>query len=260
MFDATTGALIRTIRNPAPASNDLFGIEVAIEGNTIGISASGDSTTASFAGQVSIFDRDTGNLRRTLNNPVPGIFDRFGSALAISGDKIVAGEVRDDTDGIDDGIAHTFDAVSGDRLRTFRDPSPSENVELFGRAVEISGDDVFIGTDPNISGFDQQGRVFHFDTITGAVLHIFEDPTITSYYSAFGSAIVVDGNQILIGAPGIPSGPDGPGQAILYDLSVPEPQAGILAAIAMVLGIVHRRGGIESSDPHTRSLRPGPVS
>jgi outer membrane protein assembly factor BamB len=241
MFDATTGTLIRTIRNPAPAVNDVFGIEVAIDGNTVAISASGDSTTASSAGQVSIFDRDTGNLRRTINNPTPGIFDRFGNSVAISGGKIIVGEVRDDTDGIDDGIAHVFDAVSGDRLRTFRDPSPSEIVELFGKAVEISGDDVFVGTDPNISGFDQHGRVFHFDAITGAVLHIFEDPTITTYYSAFGSEIVVDGNQLLISAPGIPSGPDGPGQVILYDLSVPEPQAALLAVIAIVLGIGHRR-------------------
>jgi WD40 repeat protein len=226
MFNAATGALTRTIRNPAAAVNDLFGIELAIEGNTIAISASGDSTLASFAGQVSIFDRDTGALRRTLNNPVPGIFDRFGSSVGLSGDKVVVGEVRDETYGAAAGLAHVFDASTGVRLHTFHDPIPPTAYELFSVGTHISGDDVFIATDTNIQGLGKPIYVFHFDAVTGELLRTFDDPSQVNYFTSFGRSISKSGNRLLIGAPGDfsgISGPFGPGQVFLYDLSVPEP-------------------------------------
>ena len=133
LFDAATGVLVRSFRDPVPGVNDVFGVEVAIEGDTVVISATGDNTGATDAGQVSILDRDTGVVRRTLNNPAPGIADRFGNSLAISGNRMVVGELRDDTDGQDHGIAHVFDAMSGDRCALFATqvlPELSNSLEL----------------------------------------------------------------------------------------------------------------------------------
>ena len=68
----------------------------------------------------------------------------FGEAVAIDGSRIVVGAMLNRVDGYQIGEAYLFDAVSGNLVRTFEEPTPSE-FDLFGHGVAIDGDHVLIG-------------------------------------------------------------------------------------------------------------------
>ena len=88
VFDATSGALLRTLDNPSPARDEYFGASVAISGTTIVVGAPG-------ADRAYLFDATTGALLRTLNNPTPVNRGYFGGSVAISGSTIVVGASKD---------------------------------------------------------------------------------------------------------------------------------------------------------------------
>jgi hypothetical protein len=126
LFDITTGALLQTIINPTPASDDSFGNSVAISGNNAligaplddagGVDASSaylvDITTGSppqqSPGTAYLFDITTGILLQTINNPTPANDDRFGISVAISGNNALIGAPRDATGGVDAGSAYLY--------------------------------------------------------------------------------------------------------------------------------------------------------
>ncbi|MGK7872437.1 MAG: hypothetical protein AB4426_03740 [Xenococcaceae cyanobacterium] len=71
--------------------------------------------------------------------------DQFGNSVAVSGNHLLVGARLDDVGGISNiGSAYLFDALSGDLLRTFSNPSPEFNNQ-FGHSVAIDGDRVLVG-------------------------------------------------------------------------------------------------------------------
>ncbi|HEY6565793.1 MAG TPA: hypothetical protein VIY86_14990, partial [Pirellulaceae bacterium] len=97
VFNAVTGAFIRTIANPAPASFDSFGSSVAISGDMVVVGAPRDDTGASDAGSAYVFDGPSGILLASIPNPTPGSSDFFGTSVAFAGDLVVVGAPLDDT-------------------------------------------------------------------------------------------------------------------------------------------------------------------
>ncbi|TBR08386.1 MAG: hypothetical protein EPO62_06790, partial [Candidatus Nitrosotenuis sp.] len=108
LFDATTGALLRTFNNPAPASGDQFGHGISISGNSILIGAYQDDAGATDAGSAYLFDATTGALLHTLNNPTPVSNDSFGNSVSISGNSIIIGAYQDDAGASNAGSAYLF--------------------------------------------------------------------------------------------------------------------------------------------------------
>jgi hypothetical protein len=132
------GDLLHTFTNPSPGALDLFGFEVAISGNYAVLSAVLDDTGATDAGQAYLFDATTGNLLRTFINPSPGSGDRFGSDAAISGNLVLIG--ADHAFGSGQGEAYLFDAVTGNLLRTFTNPTPASFDAVFGAINRFLGE------------------------------------------------------------------------------------------------------------------------
>lgn len=108
LFDAATGNLVRTIDNPTPAPNDVFGASLASNGNTLAVSAS-DDTDASDSGRVYIFDPATGELLSTIINPDPDNGDFFGWSISLAGNSLLAGAINDKTDGNNTSLAYVID-------------------------------------------------------------------------------------------------------------------------------------------------------
>ena len=104
VFDATSGALLRTLNNPTPAGFEYFGCSVAISGNTIVVGAWG-------AERAYVFDATTGALLHTLNSPTPA--GSFGFSVAISGNMVVVGSPFDEVDPTAVGRTYVFDATTG---------------------------------------------------------------------------------------------------------------------------------------------------
>jgi Ca2+-binding RTX toxin-like protein len=205
VFNATTGALIGPLDNPSPATEDRFGRSVSVSGNTIVVGAPFDSTEAKWNGQAYLFDVTTGAQTASLVNPSPAIFDGFGESVSVSGNTVVVGAPRDDTDATDSGQAYLFNATTGALFATLPNPSPS-NGDLFGQSVSVSGNTVVVGA-------VNSGQAYVFDATTGALIATLDNPSPMEG-DMFGISVSVSGNTVVVGASGADTGS---GLAYVFD-------------------------------------------
>ncbi len=112
LFSGTTGTLIRTFTNPAPAGGDQFGSAVASVGSNVMILVGAPLNDASNAGSAYLFDGTTGAVIQTFDNPSPGTDDRFGFSVAGIGNKVLIGTPFDNIGGNDTGTAYLYAAAS----------------------------------------------------------------------------------------------------------------------------------------------------
>ena len=100
--------------------------------------------------------------------------------------------------------SHLALAAPGDLLFRIESPEPTIGAR-FGDAVALLGTDILIGApgQPDL-GKPFVGEVFQFDGSTVDVIRSFSNPQTGTLrdYDAFGSAIAVVGDRIVIGAPG----------------------------------------------------------
>jgi len=134
---STSGALLTTFTNPAPASNEHFGFSVAAVGSDrVLIGAFGDANNA---GAAHLFSTN-GALLTTFTNPTPATSDFFGYSLAAVGtDRVLIGAYLDDTSAGDAGAAYLF-STNGALLTIFTSPAPAAN-DFFGYSVAAVGTD-----------------------------------------------------------------------------------------------------------------------
>lgn len=198
LFDAITGNLLHTFNDPTPTSGDEFGHFLAIKGSHIIIGAPTDDTNGTNVGQAHLFDVATGNLLRTFDNPSAASDDRFGHSVGVDGNNVLIGAFGDDTNGTNVGQAYLFDAVTGNLLQTYDDPTPT-TTDQFSRELVIQGDHVLIGARLDDTAGANVGQVHLFDTLTGALLQTFDDPTVT-LGDEFGRSVALDGNHVVVGA------------------------------------------------------------
>jgi len=215
LFDATTGALLRTFDDPTVTGSDFFGVSVALEGNNVLVGAFGDDTNGVDVGQVHLFDATTGALLRTFDDPTVTGSDLFGGSVALEGNLVLVGATGDDTNGLSVGQAHLFDATTGALLRTFDDPTVTAG-DVFGFRVSISGNDVLIGAPGDDTNGVNVGQAHLFDATTGALLRTFDDPTVT-VADLFGISVALEGNNVLVGARGDGTNGVNVGQVHLFD-------------------------------------------
>ena len=224
VFDAISGALLRTLNNPTPEIGDGFGQDVAISGNTIVVGAAGDDTGATDAGSAYVFDATTGALLHTLNNPTPEIGDGFGgnwefNTLAISGNTIVVGARDDDTGATNAGSAYVFDATTGALLHTLNNPTPEiggVEGDGFGASVAISGNTIVVGARGDDTGATEAGSAYVFDATSGVLLDTLNNPTPQDADLFFVVAILA--NTIVVGAGRDNTGATNAGSAYVFNL------------------------------------------
>ena len=215
LFDASTGNLLQTFNDPTITSGDQFGFSVAVDGNHVLIGALLDDTNGVNVGQAHLFDATTGNLLQTFNDPTITSGDQFGYSVSVDGNHVLIGARLDDTSGLNVGQAHLFDAITGNLLHTFNDPTVTDS-DQFGVSVAVDGNHVLIGVPGDDTNGNDVGQAHLFDATTGNLLHTFNDPTVMDG-DFFGSLVSVDGNHVLIGVPGDDTNGNDVGQAHLFD-------------------------------------------
>jgi hypothetical protein len=234
VYDTTTGALLRTFENPSPANNDQFGGAVSLSGNLALIGAQNDdpsppSSTTTDAGAAYLFDATTGALMRTFANPgaPPNVGDSFGHSVAIAGSQALISAIGNDigttTAGRDAGAAYLFDALTGALLQTFLNPTPG-NRDFFGDDVALFGNRALISTIGDDTAALNAGAAYLFDTVTGALLHTFLNPTpeLNNTFGNndnFGFSVALSSTRIAIGAPNENVNGFHSGAVYLYDLA-----------------------------------------
>ena len=173
-----SGNLLQTFDDPSLPTHDYFGNSVAIDGNHVLIGAPFTITNDGRPGAAYLFDATTGGLLKTFDDPTVTSFDNFGTSVDIDGNHVLIGAYFDDTNGIAVGQAHLFDAVSGDLLQTFDDPTVTGD-DRFGLSVAIDGNHALIGAGFDNSNGNQVGQAHLFDATTGNLLQTFDDPTVS---------------------------------------------------------------------------------
>jgi hypothetical protein len=196
---------IVTVNNPNPATNDNFGIAVAISGAHLAVGAYLDDAGATDRGSAYVYDLDSATPTVpvvTLNNPDPATSVGFGSALAISGTRLVVGGGGYYGGA---GSAYVYDVASTTPtapVATLNNPSPA-NYDWFGWSVAISGTRVVVGANLDDTWATDAGSAYVYvlssatPTIPVATLHS-PRPEAHDY---FGYSVAIDGTAVAIGTP-----------------------------------------------------------
>lgn len=230
-------------------SGDLFGNSVAISGDTIVVGAvneDGDGDPWSDAGAAYVFERDLGgpgnwgqSAKLTAGDAQPGY--RFGGAVAIEGDTIVAGatgaEAIPGNPFPISGAAYVFErdlggpGSWGEAARLIA--SDAQDGDGLGASVDISGDTIVAGawlkdavtenfwlTSGQQSpkdvpgGFGNQGAAYVFERDLGGPEIWGEASKLVSFdaqdMDIFGVSVTIDGDTIVVGSDSEDGGPGNP--------------------------------------------------
>lgn len=178
-----------------------LGRSVAMEGDTLVAGADGS------AGSVYIFTRDgqTWSEQAKLTAPDAGSVDLFGRAVAISGDVVVVGAWGDDTaNGANAGSAYVFVRSGPDWvLDAHLQASDGSENDLFGEAVDVSGDTVVGARNADVGGLSGAGSAYVFvRTDAGWSQQVRLTSPEPGSSDGFGDGVAVSGDGLVIGAPG----------------------------------------------------------
>ena len=147
-------------------AEQLFGLTVAMDGDTLVVGASQYPQGGVYQGAVFVFEHD-GNqwvLQERIDNPDPVNGDWFGSDVAIQGDRIVIGAWGKTTiGGPESGAAYLFERNSGTWTLTqeFLALNPS-TTRWFGNTVAIDGDRIAVGYPGDSDNLPGAGSVYIF--------------------------------------------------------------------------------------------------
>jgi hypothetical protein len=196
------------------ASLDQFGVSVSISGDIVVIGARGND---GFRGGAYVYKKPVGgwvDMTETakLTASDSAASQVFGSSVAICGDTIVVGADGDTENGFKSGAAYVFEKPAGgwtDMTETAKLlASDGAAYDDFGASVAISGDTVIVGANGDDLTYAGQGSAYVFvRPVGGWVEKITETAKLTasdgSASDYFGVFVAIDGNTVVIGAPGV---------------------------------------------------------
>jgi hypothetical protein len=178
---------------------DQFGFSVALDGDRALIAARSNDTGGTGAGAVYLYERQAGTWRQSdvLMPSSPGLGDTL-AAVAISGDRALAGAPLNDDGGLDAGriygigLGEIYTSTAPDQ--SVGPPDPPIDGD-FAASVDGSGDRVLVGA-PQFC-LQAQGFVY-VRTGSGWIL---ESELNGPWSSGFGYSVSLDGDTALVGAP-----------------------------------------------------------
>jgi len=201
LFNAKTGALIRTLVSPNAQSEGFFGWSVGLSGKLVIVGAFGETANGyDRAGHAYTFNAFTGSLISTLTSPNAQFQGLFGCPVAISGDIAIVGAPWETADGFGSaGHAYTFNAITGTLLSTLTSPNAQAGGK-FGYFVAISGKIGIVGAPwETADGYGSAGNAYTFNVTTGDLISTLSSPNAQSS-GEFGWSVAISGNIAVVGA------------------------------------------------------------
>lgn len=208
--DDSTWALEATLTASDTPANDVFGTSVAIDGDTLAVG----NPRAGTSGQVYVFTRsDEVWTERAI---IAGTVDDgrlFGTSVDLDGGTLVVGGIWDGSGGTTIGGAITV-LTGADATWTRQAVLTSSNGDAndqLGTWVAIDGDTIVggayledgDGTDPENDGATSAGAAYVFvRTGTTWTQQAYLKAPSPDASDNFGNGVAVDGDTVLVGAPG----------------------------------------------------------
>lgn len=201
-----------------------MGISVAVGEDVVAAGA------PNHVGAVFVFERDSNGWHRTqmLQDPTQDQSDRFGEALAMSGNTLVIGE----SSKAHAGRAFVFEKdtqASGkwgltQELRASDGWFAASDNDEFGFSLDIEGDHIVIGAhNGNFHGVGA-GTAYLFCRDASGGWPVTETQrlvrSVVGGSESLGFSIAFDGTTIMVGAPGTRSGDLRPGSAFVFELEL----------------------------------------
>ncbi|QDV21278.1 hypothetical protein Pan153_59660 [Gimesia panareensis] len=211
-YDDDTWEYETSLRDPVPGANLEFGTGVAIDGNTIIVTA--ETSSAAYGAEVFIYTRNGADwvtipptVTRLLANASRNILS--GISVAIQNDTIVVGHKGNSF--VDySGVVFVYERNGAD----WSTIAPTESIisapdgienDNFGTAVDIDGDQIIVGAPEN----DGRGAAYLYQKgntgwgsaneykLIGSDIQLNDD---------FGRLVAIDGNTVAISSRGTGSG------------------------------------------------------
>ncbi len=150
------------------AEGDIFGVRVALDGNTALISArrDDDDTMGVDSGSAYIFTRtgSTWSQQAKLTAPDGTADDRFGRSVTLVGDTAVIGAMFQDEKGKNSGSAYVFKRFGKKwKLETQLTADDGAEGDVFGWYVSLSDNTAIISANRDDDKGENSGSVYIFD-------------------------------------------------------------------------------------------------
>ncbi|HYF65652.1 MAG TPA: FG-GAP repeat protein [Herpetosiphonaceae bacterium] len=202
------------LKAPNPLKLARFGSAVSISGDTLVVGAPGTligspEIIGNGAAYVFVRDGDGWTRQADLQASNPGIYDYFGTSVAISGDTIVVGapgEAGDGSGSADNsvegaGAAYVFTRADG--VWTEQAYLKADQIGQhykFGASVAIDGDTIVAGM-PNGPATGYEGAAYVFGRTNGAwSQQAYLTASNAKYGDSFGFSVGIDGDIVVVGA------------------------------------------------------------
>ena len=221
--DPVTGGWtpVAKLRASDRSPGDLFGVAVALQGDTLFVAIIVSDFPVVTPGAVYVFQRDpgTGNWVE-IDKLVPsdGEANNFGVPLALDGDTLAVGAVDADDLGTESGAVYLFerDSTTGAWLEADKLlASDGGTGGRFGERLAISEDTLVVG----VSAFSNRrvAYVFERDAATGAWLEIAAlEPASGHTFDSFGDAVTIESETLVVGAENDDDAGDSAGAAYVF--------------------------------------------
>ena len=158
--------------------------------------AQGDDAAA---GQGAQEARQAGDEEAAAQEPAEPTPERFGAALAIAGDLVLVGAPGADQR---TGAVYAFRAGEGGWQQSARQADGADEGWRLGSRIVVHGDEVYVGA-PGAENARGAVRVYGVDAEAG---ELRPGGTLSPFdggrFTRFGASLAVDGDDLLVGAPG----------------------------------------------------------
>jgi hypothetical protein len=203
--------LLQVLYPEDTSQNSFFGASVAVDRQTLAVGIQGDSQGIGSVRVDVNNDDGQGFVFQALLEPSDGAAnDDFGRAVAISGDFIIVGAQRHDTEGLENaGAAYIYErSASGRSWNQVAKLTPSEPQadERFGISVSIQGKVAIVGANGDDSNGENSGAAYIFTlepSIVGEEQWTFTKKLVAPDGTAgdnFGFSVSNYGNHAVVGA------------------------------------------------------------
>ncbi len=190
------------------SAGDVFGNSVGISGTTAIVGGFGNDENGDNAGVAYLFDfSDWNSISETKLTPTdPQVQSGFGYSVAIDGTNALVGSFAEDVGGIrDSGAAYLYDFSDANNLHeTQLVADDATKDDVFGSSVALSGNFAVVGAPHNLSpatAAGGTGAAYLFDISDAQnIIQTNLTPGDVAFGDQYGSAVAVDGANVVVGA------------------------------------------------------------